>query len=51
MERKHWIDSLRGICMIAILLDHTELYYTGVNIIDYNIYVANVLVLFFILSG
>ncbi len=51
MERKHWIDSLRGICMIAILLDHTELYYTGINIIDYDIYVANALVLFFILSG
>ena len=37
--------------MIAILLDHTELYYTGVNIIDYNIYVVNALTLFFIISG
>ncbi len=37
--------------MIAILLDHTELYYTGINIIDYNVYVVNALVLFFILSG
>lgn len=51
MERKHWIDSLRGLCMIAILLDHTEIYYTGINIIDYNVYVVNVLVLFFVLSG
>lgn len=37
--------------MLAILLDHTELYYTGDNIIDYNLYVANALVIFFILSG
>lgn len=50
-QRKHWIDLLRGICMIAILLDHTELYYTGLNIIDYNIYVVNALTLFFIISG
>lgn len=51
MTRKHWIDSLRGICMMAILLDHTELYYTGINIINYNIYVVNALTLFFIISG
>lgn len=37
--------------MLSILLDHTELYYTGINIIDYNVYVVNALVLFFILSG
>lgn len=51
LERLHWIDLLRGICMIAILLDHTELYYTGINIIDYNVYVVNALVIFFMLSG
>lgn len=51
MARKVWIDNLRGLCMMAILLDHTELYYTGINIIDYNVYVVNALVLFFILSG
>ncbi|MGP1350736.1 MAG: acyltransferase family protein, partial [Hoylesella marshii] len=28
-KRKHWIDLLRGFCMVAILLDHTEIYYTG----------------------
>ena len=50
-QRKHWIDLLRGFCMIAILLDHTELYYTGVNIIDYNFYVVNALTIFFMLSG
>ncbi len=51
LERKTWIDLLRGICMLAILLDHTELYYTGGNIIDYNFYVVNALVVFFFLSG
>lgn len=45
-KRKHWIDLLRGFCMVAILLDHTEIYYTGDNIIGYNYYVANVLVAF-----
>lgn len=42
-QRKHWIDLLRGICMLAILLDHTEIYYTGTNIINYNAYVVNAL--------
>ena len=51
MQRKVWIDNLRGFCMLAILLDHTEIYYTGENVIDYNLYVANVLIVFFILSG
>lgn len=51
MKRKAWIDNLRGVCIMAILLDHTELYYTGINIIDYNAYVVNALVLFFVLSG
>ncbi len=49
--RKHWIDLLRGIWMLAILLDHTEIYYTGINIIDYNAYVVNALTIFFMLSG
>lgn len=51
MQRKHWIDCLRGFCMLAILLDHTELYYAGRNIIPYNLYVVNALVSFFIISG
>ena len=50
-ERKHWVDALRGFCMVAILLDHTEIYFTGTNIIDYRHYVSNVLVVFFFLSG
>lgn len=51
MERKHWIDLLRGICMLAILLFHTEVYYADGGIIDYKLYVSNALVLFFLLSG
>lgn len=37
--------------MLAILLDHTEVYYTGENIINYNFYVSNALTLFFFISG
>lgn len=41
----------RGVCMMLILLDHTEMYYVGRNIIPYNYYVANALAIFFIISG
>ena len=51
MKRKHWIDSIRGISMIAILLYHTEFYYTGKVLINYSLYVTNVLILFFFVSG
>ena len=37
--------------MLAILLDHTEIYYTGGNLIPYDWYVSNVLIVFFFLSG
>ncbi len=37
--------------MLAILLDHTEIYYTGANIVPYDLYVADALVIFFFLSG
>jgi fucose 4-O-acetylase-like acetyltransferase len=50
-ERIHWIDLLRGICVLVILLDHTEIYYTGINIIPYNFYVANAITAFFFISG
>lgn len=50
-ERKNWIDCLRGICMLAIMLFHTEVYYTGANIINCNIYVTDALYLFFFISG
>ena len=51
-NRTLWVDQMRGICMMAILLFHTEAYYNdGREIIPYNFYVANVLVDFFFLSG
>lgn len=51
-ERIHWIDMLKGICMLAILLFHTEVYYNGgTEIINYNLYVCNALTIFFFLSG
>lgn len=50
-ERKHWVDALRGVCMLAILLYHTEMYYVGKELVDYNLYVTDSLYLFFFLSG
>ena len=50
-ERIIWIDRLRGICMLLILWFHTEMYYVGIDIISYNLYVANALTCFFFLSG
>lgn len=50
-QRIGWIDSLRGFCMLAILLDHTESYYLDYHIINQNIYLTDTLILFFILSG
>lgn len=49
--RLPWIDMLRGYCMIAILLFHTEVYYTGDAVIPYSFYVDNVLTIFFFVSG
>lgn len=37
--------------MLAIMLDYTEIYYTGTNIINYNVYVTDALYLFFFISG
>ena len=42
---------LRGLCILAILLFHTEMYYVGETIIDYNLYVSNVLTAFYFISG
>jgi len=50
-NRIHWIDMSKGICMMAILLFHTEVYYNEKEIINYNLYVCNVLTIFFFLSG
>ena len=50
-KRLKWIDSARGFCMMAILLFHSEVYFTGEEIIPYNIYVCNSLITFFFISG
>lgn len=49
-NRIHWLDSLRGLCMMAILYDHTRIYYIGNNAIR-NLYITDALYLFFIISG
>lgn len=38
-KRKHWVDVVRGICMTAILYDHTDIYYSDTNVIPYELYV------------
>lgn len=50
-KRKHWVDVVRGICMTAILYDHTDIYYSDTNVLPYELYVPNALTTFFILSG
>lgn len=50
-KRKHWADVVRGICMTAILYDHTDIYYSDTNVLPYELYVPNALTAFFILSG
>lgn len=51
MNRINWVDTLRGIAMLAILLFHTEVYYADTEIINYNFYVANMLTAFAFVSG
>ena len=46
-----WIDDLRGVSILSILYFHTEMYYVGHMLVDYNLYVVNVLALFYFLSG
>lgn len=50
-RREHWIDLLRGCCMLAILLFHTESYVAGEALIPYYLYIGDALVIFFYLSG
>ena len=51
MERKRWIDLLRGLCMIAILAFHTEVYYKEDITTPYYIYTTNAITLFYFISG
>lgn len=45
------IDIARGICMVSILLFHTEVYYTGEEIIPYALHVDTSLLTFVFISG
>ena len=51
MERVGWIDFLRGISMMAILIFHTEVYYKQYDVTPYYIYTTNAIILFYFISG
>ena len=51
MQRVGWIDFLRGISMILILVFHTEVYYKEYDITPYYIYTTNAIILFYFISG
>jgi len=51
MERIGWIDCLRGISMILILVFHTEVYYKEYDVTPYYIYTTNAIILFYFISG
>ena len=46
MQRVGWIDFLRGISMILILVFHTEVYYKQYDVKPYYIYNNNYILLF-----
>ncbi len=49
--RKTWIDTTRGICMLAIVLNHTDIYLAGDPVIAFDLFGTNALMTFFIVSG
>lgn len=51
MNRIIWIDLMRGLSILSILLFHTEVYYCDGELIPYDFYVPNVLMAFFFVSG
>ena len=51
MNRIGWIDSLRGLSMMLILVFHTEVYYKEYNYTPYYIYTTNAIILFYFISG
>lgn len=51
-RRIEWLDVARGICMLLIIYDHSDSYFTLLNpLLPYNWYVANVLCAFVFISG
>ncbi len=51
LPRKRWVDSVRGICMIAIVLNHTDYYLTAGPVINFDIFGTDALMTFFTVSG
>ena len=51
LTRKIWIDIVRGFCILAILLHHTEMYFVGEAVTDYRPYVDNALCTFYFMDG
>ncbi len=51
MNRIGWIDFLRGMSMILILVFHTEVYYKINYYTPYYIYTTNAIILFYFISG
>ena len=51
MNRIGWIDFLRGLLMMLILVFHTEVYYKEYDVTPYYIYVTNAIILFYFISG
>ena len=51
MNRIGWIDFLRGLSMMLILVFHTEVYYKEYDVTPYYIYVTNAIILFYFISG
>lgn len=51
MQRVGWIDFLRGISMILIIVFHTEVYYKEYDVTPYYIYTTNAIILFYFISG
>ncbi len=49
--RKRWVDTVRGICMLAIVLFHTDVYLVGKPVLGFDLYVSNALMAFFVVSG
>ncbi len=50
--RIEWLDVARGLCMLLIIYDHSDSYFTLLKpLLPYNWYVANVLCAFVFISG
>lgn len=50
--RKRWVDSVRGIAMLCIVLNHTDIYLVGEEpVVSFDLFGTNALMTFFIVSG